>query len=146
MNAKEQLYQSQVGRRKEKDTNAKRIATSGENMAARFLEESGYVILAANFRAGRAGEIDLVARGENDILVFVEVKTRTIDGVIYGIPELGFESVGYRKQRKILDVSTAYMKKFGLCGRRWRYDVIVIYICRRADLPPTITHVEDAFR
>ena len=48
-------------------------------MAARFLQSRGCKLLYRNFRAPKGGEVDLVLRGgENlDLLVFVEVKTRT---------------------------------------------------------------------
>lgn len=47
----------------------------GESLAARRLADSGLVILERNWRAGRSGEIDIVAR-ERDVLVVCEVKTR----------------------------------------------------------------------
>ena len=46
----------------------------GEAMAAEYLRENGYEILASQFRC-RFGEIDLIAR-RGDILCFVEVKLR----------------------------------------------------------------------
>ena len=51
------------------------IGNLGENIAAKYLESSGYHILDRNFRA-RQGELDIIAV-DNDELVFVEVKTRT---------------------------------------------------------------------
>ncbi|MGC5564645.1 YraN family protein [Streptomyces sp. FR-108] len=47
----------------------------GEDLAARRLAEAGMTILRRNWRAGRAGEIDIVAR-DGDALVVCEVKTR----------------------------------------------------------------------
>ncbi|MCX4236749.1 YraN family protein [Streptomyces sp. NPDC020707] len=47
----------------------------GEDLAARRLAEAGMTILRRNWRAGRAGEIDIVAR-DGDSLVVCEVKTR----------------------------------------------------------------------
>ncbi|TXS57130.1 YraN family protein [Streptomyces sp. t39] len=47
----------------------------GEDLAARRLAGSGMSLLARNWRCGRAGEIDIVAR-EGDVLVVCEVKTR----------------------------------------------------------------------
>ena len=47
----------------------------GEVLAARYLRDRSYPILAANYRT-RFGEIDIVSE-ENGILLFVEVKTRT---------------------------------------------------------------------
>jgi len=47
----------------------------GEDLAARRLTESGMTVLQRNWRSGRAGEIDIVAR-DGDALVVCEVKTR----------------------------------------------------------------------
>ncbi|MFF1452281.1 YraN family protein [Streptomyces sp. NPDC058274] len=47
----------------------------GEDLAARRLAQAGMTILARNWRAGRTGEIDIVAR-DGDALVICEVKTR----------------------------------------------------------------------
>ncbi|AVZ75556.1 YraN family protein [Streptomyces lunaelactis] len=47
----------------------------GEDLAARLLAEAGMTLLARNWRCGRAGEIDIVAR-DGDVVVVCEVKTR----------------------------------------------------------------------
>ncbi|MGP3774539.1 YraN family protein [Streptomyces sp. SDT5-1] len=48
----------------------------GEDLAARRLTEAGMTVLARNWRAGRSGEIDIVAR-DGDAVVVCEVKTRS---------------------------------------------------------------------
>lgn len=50
------------------------LGTLGENLAAHYLHDRGWVIHERNYRT-RYGEIDLIAR-EGETLVFVEVKTR----------------------------------------------------------------------
>jgi putative endonuclease len=47
----------------------------GEDLAARRLAEAGMTVLERNWRCGRTGEIDIVAR-DGDVLVVCEVKTR----------------------------------------------------------------------
>ncbi|MBX9395635.1 YraN family protein [Streptomyces sp. TRM72054] len=47
----------------------------GEELAARRLTAAGMTVLERNWRCGRAGEIDIVAR-DGDVLVVCEVKTR----------------------------------------------------------------------
>ncbi|MFF5297894.1 YraN family protein [Streptomyces sp. NPDC013161] len=47
----------------------------GETVAARRLVEAGMTVLERNWRCGRTGEIDIVAR-DGDVLVVCEVKTR----------------------------------------------------------------------
>ncbi|MEW2401526.1 YraN family protein [Streptomyces sp. NPDC046862] len=51
------------------------IGKYGEELAARRLTEAGMTVLERNWRCGRTGEIDIVAR-DGDVLVVCEVKTR----------------------------------------------------------------------
>ncbi|MFD0317528.1 YraN family protein [Streptomyces flavalbus] len=48
----------------------------GETLAARRLAQAGMTVLQRNWRCGRSGEIDIVAR-DGDVLVVCEVKTRS---------------------------------------------------------------------
>ena len=52
-----------------------KIGKWGEDAVAAYLKERGYEILARNARTPY-GEIDIVAKQE-DVYIFVEVKTRT---------------------------------------------------------------------
>ncbi|ANW17836.1 YraN family protein [Streptomyces clavuligerus] len=47
----------------------------GEDLAARLLTGAGMTVLTRNWRCGRTGEVDIVAR-EGDTVVLCEVKTR----------------------------------------------------------------------
>lgn len=73
----------------------------GEDRAAEHLLTNGYQILTRNFRS-KVGEIDIVAKDGN-VLVFVEVKTRTNHE--YGYPE---EAVTYWKLRAITRTGQYY--------------------------------------
>ncbi|MFE9775690.1 YraN family protein [Streptomyces sp. NPDC005931] len=61
------------------DMNAQRARSAlgryGETLAARRLTQAGMTVLERNWRCGRTGEIDIVAR-DGDVLVVCEVKTR----------------------------------------------------------------------
>ena len=58
------------------DMNARSaLGRYGEDLAARRLAEAGMTVLERNWRCGRTGEIDIVAR-DGDTLVVCEVKTR----------------------------------------------------------------------
>jgi putative endonuclease len=54
----------------------RRLGTLGEDVAAAHLQAAGLEILDRNWRDGRRGEIDIVAR-EGQTIVIVEVKTRS---------------------------------------------------------------------
>lgn len=70
------------------------LGIRGEAIAAAYLEERGYRILARNWRC-RYGELDLVARDGGSV-VAVEVKTR--GGTGYGSP---LEAITARKSARL---------------------------------------------
>lgn len=105
----------------------------GEKAAEKYLRSEGYDIVSKNFKT-EVGEIDIVAVTD-DVLVFVEVKTRSND--VFG---LAAEAVDYRKQQKICCVAAQYIKKFRLYDTAVRFDVIEVYLDSGE-----INHVEGAF-
>ena len=69
------------------DLYRKNFGAEGEERAAAFLQEKGFSIIERNYRAGRIGEIDIIAL-KKDLVVFAEVKSRSGDafgGGIYSI-------------------------------------------------------------
>ena len=116
--------------------NFRREGARGEEIAAGYLVENGYRIIAKNFRFRRAGEIDIVAR-EGDDLVFCEVKMRGSDA--YGPPEY---AVTPMKQRTIRKIAAAYLALNGIEGQPCRFDVVMI---RSGAGPPAITLLRNAF-
>lgn len=73
------------------------LGSYGENLAARWYEQHGYVVVDRNWRC-REGEIDLVLlRGR--VLVFCEVKTRSSDA--YGSPASAVTSTKQARLRKL---------------------------------------------
>lgn len=95
------------------------FGTRGEDLAASYLKDRGYRILAKQFR-GSAGEVDLVAQQGSEF-VFVEVKSR--QSLAYGYPE---EAVTPAKLRKIARVAEEYLFTSALLDAPWRVDVIAI--------------------
>ena len=68
------------------------------------------------------GEIDLIAY-EDDILCFIEVKTRSSDD--FSAP---ISAVDLRKQRQIIRTAKRYRKTFHLENVKFRYDAIGIVL------------------
>jgi putative endonuclease len=95
------------------------LGRSGEDRAAKYLIEQGYVVLERNYTAPY-GEIDVIAL-DNGTVVFVEVKTRTTDA--YGAPEL---AVTPRKQERMVKAALGYLKFKKLHQMPCRFDVIAI--------------------
>lgn len=109
----------------------KQLGELGEQLAAQFLLESGYRLVAANFKVpiGRnrngaevTGEIDVVAL-DGEMLCFVEVKTRRSDS--FAVPSA---AVNLRKQRQITRTARVYRRIFRLNDHEHRFDVVSIVI------------------
>lgn len=111
------------------------VGQKGESLAVHHLKEKGYVILEQNWRFSKA-EIDVIAK-DDEVLVFVEVKTRSYD--YYGRPE---DSIGRKKEKLVADAGAAYMRSI---GHEWeiRFDIISIILPKTGI--PTIDHFKDAF-
>jgi putative endonuclease len=127
-----------------------RLGQRGEELAAAYLLQAGYRLVAANFSVpvgrSRLGavinvEIDLVAY-EDATLCFIEVKARASDW--FAPPEA---SVDRRKQRQVARAARAYRRMFGLEGQPYRYDVVTVVMSENADeLSPEITLLRNFWR
>ncbi|WP_345665147.1 YraN family protein [Streptomyces venetus] len=93
------------------DMNAQRARSAmgkyGESLAARRLAEAGLTVLERNWRSGRAGEIDIVAR-DGDVLVVCEVKTRRA-----GPFEHPMAAVTPRKAERLRDLAERWIQTHG---------------------------------
>ena len=110
----------------------------GEAMAAEYLCENGYEILASQFRC-RFGEIDLIAE-KDGVLLFVEVKLRT--NLQYGAPR---EYVTVKKQEKLRAAALLYLSERELDVPA-RFDVAEVYTdVHRSAGKTRIAYIENAF-
>jgi len=110
------------------------IGNRGEDLAVAHLEAKGYTVLALNFRSGK-NEVDVIAQ-QGDLIVFVEVKTRTSS--FFGEP---FHAVSRDKQRRTIAAANAYMEKHGVMLEA-RFDIISIIINQDRH---RIDHLEEAY-
>lgn len=108
----------------------------GEVYAARYLRDSGYRIVCANYRT-RQGEIDIAAE-KDGVLAFVEVKTRG-EGMI----ALPAESVDTHKQKRIVLAAAQYLRNEP-AGIRTRFDVIEVFL-GADDALMDVHHIRNAF-
>jgi len=111
------------------------IGLKGEEVAALFLEQKGYIILEKNWRIQKA-EIDIIAMFRG-ILICVEVKTRSTD--YFGEP---YEFIGRKKMRMMVDALVYYAQKKGH-DDEIRFDVISIVSFHPQS--HRIMHQKDAF-
>ena len=115
------------------------LGDRGEALAASYLEERGWRVVARNWRpsgVGLRGEIDLVA-ARPGVLSFVEVKTRSTDA--FGGPLV---AVTARKQARIRRLATAFLREHHLRAEQLRFDVIAV---RFHAGEPVVEHIEAAF-
>jgi len=117
--------------------NTHRLGRHFEAVAARWLEELGWRVVARNVRFCRK-EVDLVIR-RGDLVAFVEVKGRR--GQAYGTPA---EAVTWKKRREIESVARWWIGRHGNPELRYRFDVIGIRPDGHGQL--TVEHMEDAWR
>ncbi|MFE2535967.1 YraN family protein [Streptomyces sp. NPDC059371] len=85
----------------------KALGAYGEELAARRLTGAGMTVLARNWRGGRTGEIDIVAR-DGDALVVCEVKTRTA-----GAFQHPMEAVAPAKVRRLRGLAERWLQEHG---------------------------------
>ncbi|MEU2053797.1 YraN family protein [Streptomyces bungoensis] len=105
----------------------------GEDLAARRLTDAGMTVLERNWRWGRSGEIDIVAR-DGSTLVVCEVKTRR-DGA-YQHP---MAALTPRKTRRLLDLAERWIQTHGGAPPGGvRIDLVGVLLPRRGG--PRVEH------
>ncbi len=109
-----------------------RVGVRGEEDAYFHLRSLGYVMVARNYRTARCrGEIDLIG-WDQDVLCFVEVKTRTSHDV-----KSAAAAVDRHKRREVAQVARDYLRQVPpTC--QWRFDVVSVYYEGRESRP----HIE----
>lgn len=105
------------------------IGKQGEEIACRFLEGMGHVILERNYRCGHL-EIDIISK-DPDGIHFVEVKTRKKN--IQAPPQ---ENVDIKKQKRITSAALRYLNNGKVPdggNRECFFDIIAITIDRNGE-------------
>ncbi|MEI7473151.1 MAG: YraN family protein [bacterium] len=108
----------------------------GEDLAVKYLQDIGYTVIERNWRYSRLGEIDIIAKNNNQ-LVFIEVKTRT--SAFFGEP---IEAITPSKIKKIYKLAEVYLSENTLPNDLGcRFDAVSV-ILRKT---PEIIHHEDIY-
>lgn len=132
-------------------TKKRLIGDNGEKIACQFLKKNYYLIFTSNY-ATKYGEIDIIAIEtkksrkmteeykimpkvirDEDVLVFVEVKTRKSN--LFGQPS---EAVDNKKIKNYESVASEFIKTKTDGTMQYRYDIIEI-------LDGKINHIKNAF-
>ena len=105
----------------------------GEEQAAVYLEEKGYIILDRDWKSGHH-DLDIVAK-DGSTLVIVEVKTRR--NRLFGDPE---EAIDYKKRKSLQSAINHYVKSHRAV-QDVRFDIISIV--GMIGSQPEIDHIKD---
>lgn len=100
--------------------NKQSLGKFGEELATRFLIDSGLTIVTRNYRCPK-GEMDVIAR-DGEALVFIEVRTRRSS-----YRGWGEESITPNKGRRLQAIASYYVVQQGY--QSWpnlRFDVVAI--------------------
>jgi putative endonuclease len=112
----------------------------GETLAATHLRKQGYKILVRRYRPkSRRGDIDIVAR-EKEVLVFVEVKTRSSEE--FGRP---VEAVGEQKRRHLRRAALDYLRRLGSPRLYFRFDVVEVVLDNDGETARDIRLIRNVF-
>ena len=129
-----------------------RTGRRGEEDAYFYLRRGGYTIIARNFRSPHhRGELDLVG-WEDDLLCFIEVKTRTTRDF-----KPAEAAVDRDKQRELTKVARDFLRLMSPSrqqgplpapssgdGVEWRFDVLAVYY-EHGDSLPSFELFQNAF-
>ncbi len=106
------------------------IGRTGEEIASKWLANKGFLIIKSNYLK-KWGEIDIVARGTDEIIHFVEVKTVSYEtkqylenAVSHGTwrPE---ENVHHKKQLRLSRAIQTWILENNYSGK-WQIDIIAL--------------------
>jgi len=107
---------------------ASKLGENGEQFVADYLTKIGYQIMSRNWRV-REGELDIVARDQNGLIIFVEVKTRT--SIAFGDP---LESIDQKKLFRIQKLALAWLATNLRLGNPYRIDSAGVIISRSGEI------------
>jgi putative endonuclease len=117
-------------------THSEALGHRAEDVAHRYLERRGFTVVARNYRASNgSGDLDIVA-WDGDVLVFVEVKSRSSDELASPLRALSRE-----KEEHLIRLSYDYRRRARLENSLVRFDVISVVFSS----PNRVEHIRDAF-
>ncbi|MDD3498169.1 MAG: YraN family protein [Candidatus Moranbacteria bacterium] len=120
-----------------------KIGKIGEREAKNFLKKKGFKIVDVNFqntRGRKAGEIDIVARKENEI-IFVEVKSRLTEDR-ESLPE---ENITFKKLKSLQRIARIYLKEKNMADASYHFDAVSVLISPESKKVVKIYHLENIF-
>ena len=97
------------------------LSERGVDAAEIFLERRGLKVIAKNWTCDE-GLIDLICEDDDDVTVFVEVKTRRlVEGV--GFPE---DAISKSKRERVERMAAEFLKTYDKVNVQVRFDIVAI--------------------
>ena len=106
------------------------LGKSGEALIADYLKKKGYLIIDQNWRI-KGGEIDLIAISPDEVVVFIEVKTRSSES--FGHP---LEAINPAKQSRLMRLALAWL----LANKKWNSPYRIDCAAVIMEKPPRIDY------
>jgi putative endonuclease len=124
----------------------KDIGAIGENAAVKILKKSRYKILARNIHISH-NELDIVAlHKKSGMIVFVEVKTRSVNSDLYSPFGTPSDAVTKQKQMRTIQAARGYLNANPRLNKyQPRFDVIEVYLEKENKKIINTNHFENAF-
>ena len=122
------------------------IGRIGEDAATRFLKKSKLKIIERNVHISH-NEIDIIAISKKQkLILFVEVKARTVDKDLYSPFGTPASAVTKEKQHRTVAAARGYMHSIPkYFDYQPRFDVIEIYLDKEDHTILKTNHIENAF-
>ena len=124
----------------------KEIGDLGERLAVKLLKKKHYKVLSRNLHVSH-NELDIVAFDrKSKMIVFVEVKARSVEKDLYSPFGPPSAAVNKQKQLRTVDAARGFLRN----NRRFnkyqpRFDVIEVYLSKEDKSLLDINHIENAF-
>lgn len=84
--------------------NKNQLGSWGEQQACKYLTNKGFKVLHTNYKCGKFGEVDIIAKDISaNLIAFVEVKTRSSNNFM----EV-FEVIDKRKKQALINAAKYY--------------------------------------
>ena len=119
------------------------IGRLGEKIAAQYLKKQGFKILSTNHHQSH-NEIDIIAINQEYIL-FVEVKTRSVEEDLYSPYGSPASAVTKGKQRRTVLAAQQYLRQHYVPDKQPRMDVIEVYLKKGTKNVLDIHHIPNAY-
>ena len=126
------------------DLHKKLLGKQGEKLAEQYLKKQGYKLLKRNYTTPY-GEADLVFLDGEEV-VFVEVKTRSVERDLYSPFGRPADAVTRSKQKRTVDAARGFLHANPKMNKyQPRFDVIEVYLDKENRALLEINHIENAF-